>query len=409
VIATRPRARGFSLIELSVVVLIIGILLTMGISAMTASFENTALSTTSQRQAAIKEALIAYLRANSRLPCPDTDFAAPDGAENRATPGNPATACGARFGIIPYVTLGLARDSVRDGWGNFFSYHVANTAAANAGNGSLGTNTDWTITANFRSGNTGNITVNDRTAAGAVTALTAAAVVMVISHGRNGFGAYTIGGTRNTLPAAATGADELDNTNGTVDMVYYRRDPTTNDAAAGGAFDDVVLYLSASDLLAPLFRDGVLKSPAAQVSEDFARFKLAIIGFTMGNPSGNGTSSCNAGWSSPKCRWVIPADISNGTWDAGNNNGLLPYNDLGMTQMEALDPWGMRYRYQPHSSVITNATGLSTTLPAAGTTTTAFTIFSQGPNRADGGGDDISTTVSVTELRGYLATSNLIP
>ena len=74
-------------------------------------------------------------------------------------------------------------------------------------------------------------------------------VAVVVSHGRNGLGAYTVGGTRNTLPAAGT--DEESNTN--ANTTYYRRDLTTDDAATGGPFDDQVLILAASDLLEPLF------------------------------------------------------------------------------------------------------------------------------------------------------------
>src|SRR5258706_12848678 len=144
---------GFSLVELAVVVFIIGIILTMGVGALSAARENTASSSTAQKQNAIKEALIGYLRRNSRLPCPDTNFTAPDGIENRATAGDPATACSSRFGLGPYVTLGVGREAVQGGWGKFFSYHVANTAGAN---------TDWTITTSFPAGNTGNVTVSER-------------------------------------------------------------------------------------------------------------------------------------------------------------------------------------------------------------------------------------------------------
>jgi len=389
------RARGFSLVELSVVVLIIGILLTMGIGAMNATQENQASSTTAQRQALVKEALIGYLRRNSRLPCPDTDFAAPDGVENRATPNDPTTACSARFGVLPYVTLGLSRDAVRDGWGNFFSYHVSNTAGAN---------TDWTLTAGFRSGNTGTVTVNDRKGA-AVTAIATAVVAVIVSHGRNGLGAYGIGGTRNTLPAAGT--DELDNTNGTADTVYFRRDATTSDAATGGAFDDQVMFLTANDLLDPLFRDGSLKTPAAAVNDSFQRIKLALIGHAMGNLSGYGNSSCTVWGSTPSCRVIISADTSNGWTELGNADGVLPYFDLGMTLNDALDPWGMRYRYQLNATVISNGWGggISSASPAA--STVAITLFTRGPDRADGGGDDITITVTVSEIRGYM--SALLP
>src|SRR5258706_5824833 len=101
---------GFSLVELAVVVFIIGIILTMGVGALSAARENTASSSTAQKQNAIKEALIGYLRRNSRLPCPDTNFTAPDGVENRATAGDPTTACSSRLGPRPSGTLGRARE-----------------------------------------------------------------------------------------------------------------------------------------------------------------------------------------------------------------------------------------------------------------------------------------------------------
>lgn len=387
--------RGFSLVELSVVVLIIGIVLTMGLGALNATRENQAFSVTAEKQRAIKDALTGYLRRNSRLPCPDTDFGAPDGVENRATPNNPTTACSARFGILPYVTLGLARDLVQDGWGNFFSYHVSNTA---------GVNTDWTLTAVFRSGNTGTITVNDRNGA-VVTAIATAVVAVVVSHGRNGLGAYAIGGTRNALPAAGT--DELDNTNGTADTTYFRRDLTTDDAAVGGAFDDQMMFLTASDLLEPLFRDGSLRAPVSAVNDALQKIKLALIGYTMGNSSGYGNSACDGLGSTPRCRVVISADVSNGWTDPGLTNGVVPYNDLGLTLAEALDPWGVRYGLVVNATVISTGWGggISSASPAANTV--AIQLTSNGPDRAAGGGDDITLSVTVAEIRGYMG--NLLP
>jgi prepilin-type N-terminal cleavage/methylation domain-containing protein len=396
--------RGFSLVELAVVVLIVGIIMTMGIGAWTANLENQALAATAQRQSAVKEALSGYLRRNGRLPCPDNDLLAPDGIENRATLNDPTTACSQRFGLLPYVTLGLSRDAVRDGWGNFFSYHVSNTANTIAASGNWSANSDWTTSANFRSGNTGTLTVNDRNGA-TVTPIATSVVAVIVSHGRNGFGGYTIGGTRNALPA---GADELENTNGNADMIYYRRESTTDDAATGGAFDDQVMFLTANDLLEPLFRDGTMRAPSAAANEALQKIKLALIGHAMGNLNTNyGDSSCTGWGSTPRCRVIISADISNGSADAGNTDGLLPYNDLGITQAEAIDPWGMRYRYQPNANVINNGWGGGIASGTPSATTVAMTIFSQGPNRADGGGDDISIAITVNEVRAQLG--SLVP
>jgi hypothetical protein len=372
----------------------------MGIGAWTANLENQAHAATAQRQAAIKEALTGYLRRNNRLPCPDTDFTAPDGVENRTTPGDPTTTCSAAFGIVPYTTLGLARDAARDGWGNFFSFHVSNTNISAGANGNWSANTDWTRGAWFRTGNTGLITVNTRNGA-TVTAIATSVVAVVVSHGRNGLGAHTVGGTRHTLPASGT--DEESNTN--AGTTYYRRDLTTDDAATGGPFDDHMLILTANDLLEPLFRDGSLRAPAALANDALQKIKLALIGHAMGFLSSYGLNDCTNPGPPNKCRLVVSADIEDGTANTGVTDGLVPYVNLGIPLAEALDPWGMRYRYKPNSAVIT--TGIGSQAPTA--STVAMQIYSQGPNRTDDGGmgDDISISVSVSEVRGYLG--HLLP
>jgi len=391
---------GFSLVELAVVVVIIGVMMTMGLAAMNAARSNQAFSTTIQKQATIKQALINYIRNNTRLPCPDTDFAAPDGIENRTTAGNTATACSAKFGLLPYVTLSLPRDAVQDGWGNFFSYQVSNTPPT----------TDWTLTANFYSGNTGIITVNTRVGvAGTVTPLATSVVAVVVSHGPNGFGAYTIGGTRNTVAGVAT--DEYLNANGGGGNVYYKRDPTTDDTAVGGAIDDVVLYMTANDLVGPLFLDGSLQTPAAMVNSvnaAFLKIKIAALGYAMSHPQTRGNANCQSTFVSNYCRSLPYADSgTNGLQNAGTLSGTVPYLDLGLVSADNIDPWGNRYTY------VVNATaagtgfgqGLSSTLPASNTT--AITLTSYGPNKAAGGGDDIVLTVSTAEVQGQLA--NYLP
>ena len=88
---------------------------------------------------------------------------------------------------------------------------------------------------------------------------------------------------------------------------------------------------------------------------------------------------------------------------------MLPYVNLGIPPAEALDPWGLRYRYKPNTAVITNGWGygLGSGYPSA--STIAMQIYSQGPNRTDDGGlgDDIAISVSVAEVRGYMA--NVLP
>ena len=277
---------GFTLVELAVVVFLIGMIATMGISALKAQLASASISATKEKQDTIKDALIAYLGRNKRLPCSDSDVTAPDGIENRGATGTPTTpanttlACDKNFGIVPYQTLGLPKSAALDGWENFFSYQVSNDTAPTA-------NLDWTLTNSFHAGNNGVLTVKDRSSAD-ITNI----VVVVISHGKNGMGAYTSKGTRNALPDPTAQPDEYQNTQSTTPATpeyplktFYNREYTENpDTTRGGPFDDIVMALNPNDLLTPLMKDGSLKSPEAQWAEQIANINHAVIGAMFNSP-----------------------------------------------------------------------------------------------------------------------------
>jgi type II secretory pathway pseudopilin PulG len=412
------RSAGFSLVEMAVVTLLVGIFLTMGLAAFRASQDAQAVTTTLAKQNAIKEALIGYLRRNGRLPCADIDFSSPDGIENRSTAGDPTTSCAtspsnARFGLVPYNTLGLARDAAVDGWGNFFSYQVSNsfpTEAFNPGTPSYNTPIaapyrDWTLTANFRSGNTGEITVNDRDASGNVITAASNVVVVIVSHGPNGFGAYTISGTRNSLP---TGADELENTNGASDTTFFSRTPTTDDAAPGNAFDDRVMFLKAEDLLNPLFKDGSLKPPAAQLADAFQKIRLAIGQYAIANAGSYYGSSCTSSSGTQRCRVIPYADYyyGDGLYNSGLYDGGFPWQNVtGMVFSDVWDPWGRPIRYTINTTSLANGGsyqgGVGSAWPSGALI--AYTLQSFGPDRTPGTADDIYKTYSVSDLQSLLS------
>jgi prepilin-type N-terminal cleavage/methylation domain-containing protein len=258
---------GFSLIELAVALFIIGLLASMGIASFKAQMVNASIKATKGNQDTIKDALVTYLGKNRRLPCPDTDL---DGIENRTlqistVPLVPDTTspCVKSFGLIPYQTLGLSKSVTIDGWDNFFAYQVSNTTPI-----STALNQDWSITTNFHEGNTGSITIQDRSPS-LITA-SSNAVVVIISYGKDGLGSYTIKGTQNALPDPTAQPDEYQNTAPnppTVTFpanVFFKREysDSLKDLVnnPGGPFDDVVMVLSANDLLTPLIKDGVMQS-----------------------------------------------------------------------------------------------------------------------------------------------------
>ncbi len=359
--------RGFSLIELSIVLFIGAILLTMGLRALNTQLDNSAYSVTKSRQEVVKDALSTYLGKNGRLPCPDTD-AVPDGNENR-TAASPA-ACVKYFGVLPYATLGLSKELGLDGWENYFGYGISQnwTLTYNlSAVGNIPQTNNATIA--FNVGNSGVLTTNDRVPAtnATPTTVTTAAVVVLISYGKNGLGAITINGSQNVLPAAGT--DELVNVNvGGAGTTYFKRDYTDTQVATYGGFDDVVRIIQSTELIAPLTKDGSLTSPGGTLNQTIAAINDAILGYAIANhtPSDPLAVPPILGFYSLPPSGGIPAGIS------------------------ALDPWGKNISY-----VVTTAS-IAASTPAG----IAYTLTSNGPDGLPGTADDIVTTAQVTRLQG---------
>jgi prepilin-type N-terminal cleavage/methylation domain-containing protein len=122
---------GFTLVEIAIVMVIIGAILTAIISSYIYARQILLINTTEERMELVQDALSAFASRNFRIPCPaDPAGGGGDllGAE-RGSGANGAAigACAGNNvqGIVPYATIGLAEEDVRDGWGNFFTYQVS--------------------------------------------------------------------------------------------------------------------------------------------------------------------------------------------------------------------------------------------------------------------------------------------
>lgn len=359
----RPRNAGFSLVELSIVVVITAILLTMGITALTVQSENAAFSATRNRQQLIGEALSGYFARNGRLPCPDLPTAAGNvigrGDDNRATVDDVTTKCASDIGVLPYIDLGIPRDAVLDGWENFYAYRVTTDA---------GVDLDWArSSAAIIPGKPAKLVVSERSPASSAVLTKASgplnAVYVLVSHGRNGLGATTVQGTTNSAPAAAT--DEALNAAGgaTVDG-FIRRDVTAVDAGYG-AYDDIVAFATAEQLVSPLVKDGSVRSATGATQKALSDFVDLVIGQSIPTAT-------------------LPAQPT------------LPSIDQGK------DGWGMPIVYRRVES-----SAISATSPVAGGV--AFTVTSYGQDRVAGGTDDIVSTVTVDTLRTLYTKSGTLP
>ena len=129
--------KGFSLVEISIVLVIIGLILGAGVTIWRSSIGSARLSATKTNLANIKNSVINFSIANGRLPCPDTTAAPPNNIGVSNPPGSGTCAYGAGCPTppcyVPYVTLQLQLPGGTDSFGSVFRYDVSFEPAAGAG------------------------------------------------------------------------------------------------------------------------------------------------------------------------------------------------------------------------------------------------------------------------------------
>lgn len=120
---THLRQNGFSLIELAIVLVIVALLSGGLMITLSAQQEGMAASETQRRLQEAQEALLGYVAANGRLPCP-----ASPGTTGNESPLGGGLCTHPRTGFLPAVTLGLTPTNpngyLLDGWNNPIRYVV---------------------------------------------------------------------------------------------------------------------------------------------------------------------------------------------------------------------------------------------------------------------------------------------
>lgn len=214
---TMQNNRGFNLIEMAVVLVILGLLIAGLTLPLTAQIDQRNYSETKKELQDIREAIIGYafssiaLDGKPYLPCPDTNN---DGIENREAAG----ICTNAEGAVPWATLGVGR---QDAWGNPYIYRVALTYA--------NSNVGFTLT-----------TPKDILVLSGVggSPVVTSVPAVVLSKGKAGAGADV---------------DELENSD--ADATFVSREVS---AVIGAEFDDVVTWLPTSILASRMVSAGRL-------------------------------------------------------------------------------------------------------------------------------------------------------
>lgn len=121
---------GFSLVEMAVVVVILGLVLGALLLPLQAQRNQAFQTQTENTLETARRALLGFAQANGRLPCPAV--AASNGLEDPVGGG----ACTSKLGYLPAATLGIrpTDDSgfALDGWNNRIMYAVAQHTAGGA-------------------------------------------------------------------------------------------------------------------------------------------------------------------------------------------------------------------------------------------------------------------------------------
>lgn len=115
------RQKGFTLIEASIALVVVGLLIMGGVKLMTSSSDVSRYKSTEQQLLEIQQGLTSYYTQFRRLPCPDTDLSGSGlGIENTETSDG---SCSNLRGFLPHVTLGLGGNG--DAWDERFKYVVS--------------------------------------------------------------------------------------------------------------------------------------------------------------------------------------------------------------------------------------------------------------------------------------------
>ena len=223
-------AVGFTLLEMAVVLIIVGFLLGGLLVSLSAQMDIRNYNETKQKIAVIKEALVGFTLANGRLPCPADPTVASGTAGVGTQKFNAAgTACNSLSGVIPWVDLGLLET---DAWGRRFTYRVASSFSDAIALNTVAPPVGCTLvpsSSSFALCSDGDITVTD----GAST-IAVKVPAIIVSHGKNGFGAYGSDGTQ--ISEATASVAEKENTDADTDFVSMVANQLN--------YDDVVDWVS---------------------------------------------------------------------------------------------------------------------------------------------------------------------
>ena len=260
---------GFNLAELAVVLVIVGILLAGALIPLATQLEVKSIADTQRGIEQVKEAIFGFTQSNGRVPCPATPTIA-TGVTNAGVEQMSGNNCATTYGVVPWVTLGITET---DAWGRRYSYWVDNAfgdaIASNTTQGSGQATCSYAslspapTQSSFAICSEGGFTIRTRATDHSFTATAQKIPLVIISHGKNGNGAYLPSGTKTTVSGALS--DEASNATSTSTTFYSRTATPTasdcDDTTSGKSFcefDDIVAWITSYSLVTRVISAGKL-------------------------------------------------------------------------------------------------------------------------------------------------------
>lgn len=303
-VALMKHLSGFTLVELTVVLTILGLLAAGGLAVSASMIEKANYVDTRKQLAIINETLENYYTVNGRLPCPASLDAIPgstgfgteaiaDCATNTAVPSGTFrdNAAEVRIGMVPVRALGLTDTAAQDKFGARILYAVTEK---------LTSTSDFAATS-------GAITMR---AAADSTTLTTEAAYTLLSHGKDRRGAVIYLTGNPASPDCADGSSQRDIEN-CDNNATFRDAPFNNGSETANWFDDIIVWT-------PKFHLAAL----AGTSSSFWASNVQDI-YTVGSDGTPSTGNVGIGTDSPLRKLHV---VGGALMEANNNHYLTLSN-----------------------------------------------------------------------------------
>lgn len=226
---------GYTLIELMMVIMVLSIIVSSGLSVYTTSTNSERLEETEDKMRYIVNALQDFVTTYGYLPCP---------ADAAIASNNPQFGISVQYNVangecdnlsgnyrymLPVKTLAIDENYAFDGWNNKFYYRPSIRL-------SMKNDFDRQFVSGFPDplyhyGNSMEIIdIKNNT-------ITQIAAFALISYGKNGNGAWRKSGARKSVHSDASHLEYINNQHNTADPIY-------RSAGIGEKFDDIVVWYS---------------------------------------------------------------------------------------------------------------------------------------------------------------------